>query len=121
MDPKVELSDPETQTNEVLVLDYQEIDRKDDVTTAELITDILLEYDLLEYVKRGLLSVCTDGALASCVNSLSRLNTNSMCVLHNAHRLCENLLVNLKKINPDLFSEYEKIERFIVLSWDLAV
>ena len=105
-----------TGVNETLLLSYQEIERKDDVTTAELITDVLLDFDLLEFVKRGLLSICTDGALQSCADSLTCLNTNSVCVLHNTHRICENVLVNLKKLNPDLYAEFEKIDRFMVLS-----
>ena len=98
------------------MLSYEEIERKDDATTAELVSDILLEYDLLEYAQQGLLSVVTDGALSSCANSLVGLNLNSICVLHNVHRVCENVLVNLKRINPELSDELEKIDRFIVLS-----
>lgn len=86
------------------------------MTTRELITDILLEYDLLEFVRNGLLSIATDAALSSCANSMTRLNTNSICCLHNTHRLCENILTVLKKINPDLSAELDKIDRFIVMS-----
>ena len=48
----LEISDGESDINETLLLSYQEIDKKDDVTTRELVTDILLEYDLLEFVRQ---------------------------------------------------------------------
>ena len=78
--------------------------------------DALLDLGLLEYVKSGVISICTDAALSSCSKGMVYLDTTSICSLHNVHRLCENLLVNLSRLNPELADEFDKVDRFMTLA-----
>ena len=104
------------KTSESFLLSYQEVDRKDDLTTSELVCDVLRENNILEYVRNGLVSICSDAALKHCADGMVHLNTNSVCTLHNVHRVCTNLLINLKRLYPEIAEEFDKIERFLILA-----
>ena len=111
-----ELNCESTSTNESLLLAYEQVDQKDDITTTNIVKDILEDNFLLEYVEQGLVSLVTDAALLSFSGGMSRLNTNSICVLHNTHRVCENTFVNLKRLFPSLREKLDRIDKFILVA-----
>ena len=80
---------------------------------GSLVKEMMHGVNLEQPLQSGVIPVVTDHGLYGCAKKLSNNELAFVCGLHSINRLGENLIDNIKQLDPDLFDEIKKVDEFL--------